>query len=539
MLAWVVLISVAEVPALTVRVSSGNGAGTNSSIARADHWTPCAMEGEVVRPQGLVRFGWGGAWAEATLPAGSTCAASTFGGTDPLPNVRKLCECASSPPLPKAATTLVGAPPPREELGETWSYCAAEGGICTCDSGAVRFGASGRWAFSTLAERGRDKGPTPLTCAAESFGEDPAEDVAKTCWCLRGEGEGEGGGEVGGGSGRQVARGRVAVVMLSRHPPDLGAWLRYHLGYMEVDHLFLQVEDTPELAEGSTFWLALPADYQQRVTVWRVLPPAALVTTDARPTDDYDTLQARQMQAMRRAMESSRSLGMDWLIHIDDDELLHAPRHRPIGELLAAVGDNYDQVYIPNVEAVYESAAVKNCFAETTRLNMNRYKFASYANGKAAARVTAPTEDRGIGGDLQPWGPHQWRLSSGDQPLSMHMEAESFGPPLMVVHFESCPFSRWADKFFELGHTSSAKIDKIPFPFYRESIRTMQRCETGGASSWLQNTTHFLATAECSEAKLERLWSSWKTVANSNLAKEDLMPLHIPWGRILAGSLGS
>ena len=46
-----------------------------------------------------------------------------------------------------------------------------------------------------------------------------------------------------------------------------------------------------------------------------------------------------------------------------------------------------------------------------------------------------------------------------------------------LLHFESCTYEMWRNKFSKHRHMEARKkvdIDKIPFPFYRESIRLFQ-----------------------------------------------------------------
>jgi len=331
---------------------------------------------------------------------------------------------------------------------------------------------------------------------------DPSEGVTKECWCEQLAPAAARGGHGTGSHGHS----RVAVVMLSRHPPDLRLWLEYHLGYMGIEHVFMQVEDTPEF---NSTWQALHPSRQRQVTVWRA---PSVSGPDKRPADDYETLQHRQTKAMRLAKEASVNMGIQWLVHIDDDELLYAPIHRPVGDILAAMPGGFDQVYIPNSEAIYPSADVQNCFAQTTEININAFKFVSYANGKAAVRVSDSA--------AVPAGPHQWRDLQGRELPSIHLDAQPFGAPLMVVHFESCPFSRWEDKYWELGNTPAWKVNRIPFRFYRESIEKMQNCRAGGSDP------------ECSDEALRSFWASWKTEANSDLRRQDLMPIRIPWPQI-------
>mmetsp|Transcript_61700 Transcript_61700/g.75652 ORF Transcript_61700/g.75652 Transcript_61700/m.75652 type:complete len:226 (-) Transcript_61700:7-684(-) len=225
---------------------------------------------------------------------------------------------------------------------------------------------------------------------------------------------------------------------------------------------------------------------------------------------------------MARAKQACEEMRMDWLIHIDDDELLYAPQHRKIGDMLAAIPPVFLQAYLPNMEAVYNSAEVQSCFVQTDKVNVNRYTFQSYANGKSAVRVA---------GQVRPAGPHLWRDQLNQDLQSVHMDQEPFGPPIMVVHYESCPFSRWQDKFWELGNTSPEKVSQIPFPFYRKSISKMQICRSSAEAG---KDAHELARLGCDQASLMQLWSQWKTSANPALTLEDLMPIHIPWDKIAA-----
>lgn len=384
-----------------------------------------------------------------------------------------------------------------EDMGTTWSKCALEGGRCECPSFVVRYGQGKRWVVSKF-----DSSLASLECSSKSFGNlDPESGVKKECWCQK--------------SQQSAESQKVAIVMLTRHPANLKTWLRYHLGFAGVDHVFMSIEDSPEL--NSTLH-ELPSSLREKVTSWWSSPSAN--GPDARPKDDYSTLQARQMAVMERAREMSVQMGISWLFHVDDDELLFSPAHRKIGDILAAMPKGYDQALVPNVEAVYPSAAVKNCFTETKEVNMNRYLFASYANGKSGVRVTNPK--------ARPAGPHAWMTAEGTALPSISLKEEPFGPPLMVVHFESCPFSRWEDKFWELGNTTPDKINAIPFRFYQESITKMQGCRSSS------NGTQLLETAGCSKADLVQLWESWKTGKNPHLQPKDVMPLRIPWTDILA-----
>merc|ERR1719272_588452 len=111
---------------------------------------------------------------------------------------------------------------------------------------------------------------------------------------------------------------------------------------------------------------------------------------------------------------------------------------------------------------------------------MNPFSFVSYANGKAAVRVSDES--------AVPAGPHNWHSTrhvdgkSTSELPGLHLESKAFGPPLWLLHFESCPYSRWKSKYWELGNTSPEEIQKIPFPFYKQSIKRMQSCRGSGSA---------------------------------------------------------
>ena len=46
---------------------------------------------------------------------------------------------------------------------------------------------------------------------------------------------------------------------------------------------------------------------------------------------------------------------------------------------------------------------------------------------------------------------------------------------MAVLHFDSCIYSQWFTKFNLLKDTNEEKMKKIPFPFYKNSIRKLKR----------------------------------------------------------------
>ncbi|OAY40361.1 glycosyltransferase-like At2g41451 [Manihot esculenta] len=129
----------------------------------------------------------------------------------------------------------------------------------------------------------------------------------------------------------------------------------------------------------------------------------------------------KQSLNMEMAIVLAREAGMDWIIHLDTDELLHpaGAREYSLRHLLSDVPGKIDMVIFPNYESGVERDDVKEPFSEVSLFKKNydhlpkevyfgNYKeatrgnpnyFLTYGNGKAAARI----QDH-----LRPNGAHRW-----------------------------------------------------------------------------------------------------------------------------------
>nr|KYP48002.1 hypothetical protein KK1_030361 [Cajanus cajan] len=129
----------------------------------------------------------------------------------------------------------------------------------------------------------------------------------------------------------------------------------------------------------------------------------------------------KQSLNMEMAIVMARESGMDWIIHLDTDELMHAAgtQEYSLRQLLADVPGNVDMVIFPNYESSVERDDIKEPFSEVSMFKKNydhlpkdvyfgNYKeatrgnpnyFLTYGNGKSAARI----QDH-----LRPNGAHRW-----------------------------------------------------------------------------------------------------------------------------------
>ncbi|KAL3814770.1 hypothetical protein ACJIZ3_016038 [Penstemon smallii] len=155
----------------------------------------------------------------------------------------------------------------------------------------------------------------------------------------------------------------------------------------------------------------------------------------------------KQSLNMEMAIVMARDAGMDWILHLDTDELIHpaGARDYSLRQLLLEVPRNVDIVVFPNYESSVERDDIKEPFTEVTMFKKNydhltkdtyfgMYKeatrgnpnyFLTYGNGKAAARV----QDH-----LRPNGAHRWH-NYMKTPNEMKFEEAA------VLHYTYAKFS--------------------------------------------------------------------------------------------------
>ncbi|GAB4851682.1 hypothetical protein Ancab_031086 [Ancistrocladus abbreviatus] len=129
----------------------------------------------------------------------------------------------------------------------------------------------------------------------------------------------------------------------------------------------------------------------------------------------------KQSLNMEMAIVMARNAGMDWIFHLDTDELLHpaGTREYSVRELLSDIPTDVDMVVFPNYESSVEQDDIKEPFSEVSMFKKNydhlpretyfgNYReatrgnpnyFLTYGNGKSAARI----QDH-----LRPNGAHRW-----------------------------------------------------------------------------------------------------------------------------------
>lgn len=226
---------------------------------------------------------------------------------------------------------------------------------------------------------------------------------------------------------------KVAVAVLMRKPIDIFLWLKHHRE-LGISHFFLRIEDTPGLEE----FLKTQQDITYEIK-------------SSSKENNYETLQKRQIEFVNQSMEKAKGMGIQWLFHIDADELLDGSF-----DFLPRLEDKYKCVKIENVEALYEEG-LESCFAakKFLRCSEKGTSCRSYVNGKGGGRVVE-------GVSLS--GPHDFSYQGkvGEEATTYKVPFEK----LHILHFDSCTFGSWSEKF---QHLSKGAKD-VPFSYYNDSM---------------------------------------------------------------------
>ncbi len=226
---------------------------------------------------------------------------------------------------------------------------------------------------------------------------------------------------------------KVAVASLIRKPIDLTIWLK-SLRKIGISHFFLRIEDTPELED----FLKTQSD----------------ITFEMKNSDkenNYENLQHRQIEFVNRMIKEAAKINVDWIFHIDSDELLEGSL-----DFLNKLDAKYKCLKLQNVEALYKDDE-EHCFSSKKFIKCSEIgaQCRSYVNGKAGGR-TLPS--------VKLAGPHDFSYNDKIG------EEETYKIPfeqLHILHYDSCTFGAWAEKFNHL----SKNPQNIPFTYYNDSIK--------------------------------------------------------------------
>jgi len=231
-----------------------------------------------------------------------------------------------------------------------------------------------------------------------------------------------------------VIQPNIGIVSMMKNPKNIETWLKIHRN-LGIKRFYIRLEDTPELVEFLKSQSDVKTDISQSTGV-----------------NEYVEIQNRQAKMVDKALQDGRNDGIDWLIHIDSDEILKGNL-----EEIANLPETTRTFWMQNYEALYSNVPAEedNCFRAKKFVNCSVDKCVSYANGKGGGRTTV---------DVSVAGPHRFQSSQEDNAPRLNM---------IVEHYESCDFEKYKEKYLNLSKQTTN--NNIPFPYYNDSIAAAKK----------------------------------------------------------------
>ncbi len=253
-------------------------------------------------------------------------------------------------------------------------------------------------------------------------------------------------------------------------------WCSYHLTL--VDYIFVWIDDPVEL----------DTKYVPRND--RLL--VALGCQDHKDSI-HGTLMLRQDRNAGQALQLCQSMHIDWLLHIDSDELLYIPANNSLSKLLPHQDADIGQITFLNHEVcpVWESG---NVFQDCVYFKLNgRYKFNFYNNGKSAVHCSP---------NVTVVSAHGFRGFTGKQAWCKNA---------FVLHYACATFESWRRKYDNLRDFPDCWWDNpsrpIEFTFHLQSRDVYRECLLKGD---LSTAYEFFATQVLSEQEIAGLVAEGK-----------------------------
>ena len=277
---------------------------------------------------------------------------------------------------------------------------------------------------------------------------------------------------------------RVGIMSSQRQPTDPYTWLRVHVD-AGIRAFYIMFEDSEDV----------PAKMQEYAT--QVLgggrpkkdPASVIFYYETRDVDrskekNYMDLMARQEAWVNKAIGLAKKDGVDWVFHIDDDEVAFPGSDKGMATWPEVLAKELDpgcmSVHVQNIEAFSPAQPAASYLRDSGIRFLPRgcaHLYAAYANGKSATRTVAPQRAA---------GPHYFQpgktceLDAGKGVIG-HFEGLSSGAE------DSVPPERWTVK-----HQLRVRDDlsKIPFEATREGVAAVQSGDADlMARTWEQYRT--------------------------------------------------
>jgi hypothetical protein len=248
---------------------------------------------------------------------------------------------------------------------------------------------------------------------------------------------------------------KLGIITLQRQPPDPLSWIRYHVE-VGIKSFYMWLEDSDALKPQLEAYAAkLTREGKGPVHMHAELASAFNRSAE----DNYSDLQSRQQAFINRMIAQARQDKVDWVFHVDDDELLHPRSSSTWPEVLKKVDASCDSVHMKNWEGYSPEQPSGSWITDKNVQYMPgdcAHFFAAYANGKSASRTKE---------GQQAWGPHHF--TGGKECELDEKEGVVLHHDSLAMSPDDVPPKAYIEKN-RLRITSD--MSRIPFPFTHKSV---------------------------------------------------------------------
>lgn len=258
---------------------------------------------------------------------------------------------------------------------------------------------------------------------------------------------------------------KVGIAIMVKNPSDFDIWLKYHITYLRFNRIYIRVEDTPGLQ-------LILNKYKNKINYVLIDTKEELkkLKKENLLKNMYFSAMIRQKKYISSTISLARKDEIEYLLHIDDDELLFiSDEFKNVNDLfrfLKKKNPNASEFHFSNIEAVFKKNK-KSCFDTDKFIECKKSRSKdepgckAYINGKSAGNISDE--------ELKYYGPHKLK-GTGDR-VNVKKDIAK------ILHFESCSYDRWYKKFSNMNNMDKEKFNKIPFKFYKDSIEKISKCE--------------------------------------------------------------
>jgi len=276
---------------------------------------------------------------------------------------------------------------------------------------------------------------------------------------------------------------RVGIIATTRASTNLDSWIKYHRA-IGISYFFIALdarEVPPVLRKKYQRVCDVTLYTAVQIEAWRskseILGLHRMQKHINKPICGVDRVFVQQALSAEfiiyEILHGKLGLDIDWLFHIDTDELIYSVDFKDdihLGRLLALIPKSVGRIILPNYEAVPEKLSNTDSFVDVTLFKRSqkhidaeiysKYKdafkrdnprnFLGYTNGKSAARVLD---------DLRPVGVHNFEhiRSRGLKQITLN---ES-----MILHYAFTDYSRVMGRFSQCDCPKefTHKCKRLPF----------------------------------------------------------------------------